>query len=84
MKLDADYLRKITLDGAVKRYGEDLSEEILERIDFELNVVKDMGYPGLSDRQDLSMKPVKWVCQSDRTWFSCGISGCLLLENYGY
>ena len=46
VKLDADYLRKITLDGAVKRYGEDLSEEILERIDFELNVVKDMGYPG--------------------------------------
>jgi len=46
VKLDADYLRKITLDGAVKRYGENLSEEILERINFELNVVKDMGYPG--------------------------------------
>ena len=46
VKLDADYLRKLTLDGAIKRYGENLSDEISERIDFELSVVKDMGYPG--------------------------------------
>ncbi|HQB28984.1 MAG TPA: DNA polymerase III subunit alpha, partial [Paludibacter sp.] len=46
VKLDADYLRKLTLDGAAKRYGENLNEDILERIDFELNVVKNMGYPG--------------------------------------
>ncbi len=46
VKLEADYLRKLTLDGAVERYGENFEDSILERIDFELNVVKDMGYPG--------------------------------------
>lgn len=46
IKLEADYLRKITLQGATKRYGEVLNEETAERIDFELNVMKSMGYPG--------------------------------------
>lgn len=46
VKLEADYLRKLTMEGAVKRYGENLSEETAERIDFELNVMKTMGFPG--------------------------------------
>ncbi len=46
VKLEADYLRKLTLEGAVKRYGEVLEDETAERIDFELNVMKSMGYPG--------------------------------------
>ncbi|GAB1416507.1 DNA polymerase III subunit alpha [Paludibacter sp.] len=46
IKLEADYLRKLTLEGAKKRYGETLNEETAERIDFELNVMKSMGYPG--------------------------------------
>lgn len=46
VKLEADYLRKLTMEGAVKRYGEKLSEETAERIDFELNVMKTMGFPG--------------------------------------
>ena len=46
IKLEADYLRKLTYDGAKVRYGDDLNKEIKERIDFELDVMKSMGYPG--------------------------------------
>ena len=46
VKLEADYLRELTLEGARKRYGEVLDEETAERIDFELNVMKTMGFPG--------------------------------------
>ncbi len=40
------YLRHITFEGAKKRYGEDLSDEVVERLDFELNVIENTGYPG--------------------------------------
>jgi len=39
------YLRGLTYKGAEKRYGE-LSDEIKERIDFELGVIANTGYPG--------------------------------------
>ncbi|MCA0958291.1 DNA polymerase III subunit alpha [Muricauda ruestringensis] len=39
------YLRHITYKGAEKRYGE-ITEEIRERIDFELEIIKNSGYPG--------------------------------------
>ena len=42
---DDAYLRHLTYEGAKKRYGE-LSDEIVERIDFELETIKKMGYPG--------------------------------------
>lgn len=40
-----DYLRHLTLEGAKKRYGEP-DQKVLERIDFELETVKKMGFPG--------------------------------------
>lgn len=40
-----EYLRDITLKGAHKRYV-DLSPEVQERIDFELNTIKIMGFAG--------------------------------------
>jgi DNA polymerase-3 subunit alpha len=39
------YLRHLTLQGAKSRYGE-LAKEIQERIDFELSVIENTGYPG--------------------------------------
>jgi DNA polymerase III subunit alpha len=39
------YLRHITYKGAEKRYG-DLTPELKERIDFELEVIENTGYPG--------------------------------------
>ena len=46
IKLEADYLRKLTLDGARKRYGEQLTDEQKERLNFELHIMKTMGFPG--------------------------------------
>ena len=40
------YLRHLTYQGAKKRYGDDFSEEIKERLDFELEVIQNTGYPG--------------------------------------
>jgi len=46
VKLEADYLKELTLKGAKHRYGEVLEDETAERIEFELNVMKTMGFPG--------------------------------------
>lgn len=40
-----NYLRHLTYEGAKKRYGE-LTEDIIERLDFELDVIAKTGYPG--------------------------------------
>lgn len=39
------YLRHLTYEGAKKRYGE-ITPEITERIDFELQTIANSGYPG--------------------------------------
>jgi len=39
-----DYLKHITYEGAKMRYG-DISEKLQERIDFELETIKKMGFP---------------------------------------
>lgn len=43
---DADeYLRHLTYEGAKFRWGE-VEEDVRERIDFELDTIKNMGFPG--------------------------------------
>ncbi|MFK5983598.1 MAG: DNA polymerase III subunit alpha, partial [Flavobacteriaceae bacterium] len=39
------FLKHLTFEGAKKRYG-DLTDEIKERLDFELEVIANTGYPG--------------------------------------
>ena len=39
------YLRHLTYQGAKKRYG-NISEQVRERLDFELSVIEESGYPG--------------------------------------
>ena len=46
IKFEADYLKKIAYEGAIKRYGAPLSDEIEERLRFELHIMKTMGFPG--------------------------------------
>ena len=46
IKFEADYLAKLAYDGARKFYGEPLSQEVAERIKFELHIMKTMGFPG--------------------------------------
>ena len=42
---DRDYLRYLVYEGARDRWGDLLDDKIRERIDFELNVIADMGFP---------------------------------------
>ena len=46
IKLEGDYLRKLTYDGAKNCYPEPFSQELTDRIDFELHIMKTMGFPG--------------------------------------
>ncbi len=46
IKLEADYLGKIAFEGAYKKYGDPLSQEVEERMRFELYIMKTMGFPG--------------------------------------
>ncbi len=39
-----DYLQALTLDGAKARWGSPLSEEVADRLAFELKVISDMGF----------------------------------------
>ncbi len=45
IKLEADYLAELTWEGAAERYDE-ITDEIRERITFELYIMKTMGFPG--------------------------------------
>ncbi len=40
-----DYLRHLTFEGAKKRYGE-ITDEVRERLEFELETIRKTGYPG--------------------------------------
>ena len=46
IKFEADYLAKLAYEGAQRRYGDELTDEIKERIKFELHIMKTMGFPG--------------------------------------
>ncbi len=46
IKFEADYLEKLTWEGAKERYGDPLPAEVAERLKFELYIMKTMGFPG--------------------------------------
>jgi DNA polymerase-3 subunit alpha len=46
VKLESDYLQYLTYEGAYVRYGNPLPGDVRERIDFELDTIKTMGFPG--------------------------------------
>ncbi|MDE6652926.1 MAG: DNA polymerase III subunit alpha, partial [Muribaculaceae bacterium] len=46
IKFEADYLKKLAYEGAKRRYGDPLADDVKERIDFELYIMKTMGFPG--------------------------------------
>ena len=43
-KTHADYFKNLARDGLVNRYGENPSEEIKKRFDYEISVIEKMGY----------------------------------------
>ena len=46
IKFEADYLAKLAYDGARKRYGDPIPDDVKEHVKFELHVMKTMGFPG--------------------------------------
>ena len=49
LAFESAYLRHLTMAGALERYGQerlDTDEELKERIEFELNTIITMGFPG--------------------------------------
>ena len=46
IKFEADYLAKLTYEGAKKLYGDPLPANVDEHVNFELHVMKTMGFPG--------------------------------------
>jgi DNA polymerase-3 subunit alpha len=46
IKLESDYLKHLTLEGAKTRWPNGTTPEIDERIEFELDTIKRMGFPG--------------------------------------
>ncbi|RMH77293.1 MAG: DNA polymerase III subunit alpha [Actinomyces sp.] len=41
---DAEYLRHLTFEGARRRWGDPLPDEVVERLAYELQVIGDMGF----------------------------------------
>lgn len=46
IKFEADYLAELAYNGAAKIYGKPVPDDVKERINFELHVMKTMGFPG--------------------------------------
>ncbi len=46
VKFESDYLSYLVYQGAASRYGEELPIDVKERIEFELDTIKMMGFPG--------------------------------------
>jgi DNA polymerase-3 subunit alpha len=46
IKFESDYLQHLTYLGAKKKYGDRFEGAVKERIDFELDTIKTMGFPG--------------------------------------
>ena len=46
LKLEADYLAHLTYIGAKRVYGDPIPDDVMERLNFELHVMKSMGFPG--------------------------------------
>ena len=46
IKFEADYLAELAYKGAKKRYGDPIPEDVVERVKFELHIMKTMGFPG--------------------------------------
>ncbi|MDD4143648.1 MAG: DNA polymerase III subunit alpha [Prolixibacteraceae bacterium] len=46
VKMESDYLRHLTFIGAMKKYGDPVPPDIIKRLDFELDTITQMGFPG--------------------------------------
>jgi DNA polymerase-3 subunit alpha len=83
-KLEADYLAKLTFDGAKTCYGDPLDDDIKDRLIFELHVMKTMGFPGyfliVQDFINAARNRIGRICRT-RPWLRCRLC-CGILSRY--
>ncbi|MFX3625854.1 MAG: DNA polymerase III subunit alpha [bacterium] len=79
-----DYLRHITYEGAKKRYPE-ITDEIRERLDFELDIIKKTGYPGyfliVQDFTSQARKMGVWVGPGRGSAAGSAVAYCIGITN---
>ena len=46
IQFEAEYLASLVWEGAKRRWGEDLPKDTVERVQFELDTIRTMGFPG--------------------------------------
>ena len=65
IQFEADYLDHLVWEGAKKRWGEELPAETKERVQFELDTIRKMGFPGyfliVHDYIDAARRLGVWV-----------------------
>lgn len=78
------YLRHLTYEGAKERYGE-ISDEIRERLDFELTTIANSGYPGyfliVQDFCHAARKMNVWVGPGRGSAAGSAVAYCLKITN---
>ena len=67
IKFEADYLEKLTWEGAKERYGDPLTDDVKERLKFEPVYNEDDGFPRL-----LPYRARLHQCRQEATWRQCG------------
>ena len=79
------YLRHISYQGAAERY-EEITDEIRERIDFELKTIENSGYPGyFLIVEDFIREASEYGCfRRSRAWFRSRFGGGLLPKDHQY
>ncbi len=79
-----DYLRHLTYQGAEKRYDE-ITDEIRERLDFELETIKNTGYPGyfliVQDFTSEARKMGVWVGPGRGSAAGSAVAYCIGITN---
>ncbi len=85
IKFEADYLEKLTRDGAKRRWPEGVPQDVAERIDFELGTIKSMGFPGyfliVSDYIRAAREMGVWVGPGRGSGAGSVVAYCLWITN---
>jgi len=81
---EMEYLRHLTYLGAEERYGE-ITEKVRERLEFELLVIEDSGYPGyfliVQDFTTSARKMGVWVGPGRGSAAGSAVAYCLGITN---
>ncbi len=80
-----NYLKHLTFNGAIIRYGNPLPDEIVERLNFELSTIERMGFPGyfliVQDFTTAARNMGVWVGPGRGSAAGSAIAYCLGITN---